>query len=164
MPAINVDGLKFTFPAGWEASKYDEWVYYREQFAKQMNHLAALDVLAVSPQKDAYLIEVKDYRHPDAVPPSELADAVANKVLCTLAAMLPARLRANEAAEKSLSRRVLGCRSLCVVLHVERKPGRRALPDLADLKQKLGKKLRAIDPHPKVVNMVEMHGLAWKVT
>lgn len=164
MPAINVDGLTFAFPQHWEASKYDNWAYYRNQFVKQMNHIAAVDLLAVSPQDDAYLIEVKDYRHPEAVPPSELAEVVVGKVLCTLAAMLPAHLRATVPTERDLSGRVLRCGTLRVVLHIEQKPGYPPLPDLADLKQKLKAKLRAVDPHPKIVSMAKMQGLQWTVT
>lgn len=164
MATIHVDGLTFAFPPGWQASKYDEWAYYRKQFLKLGDRVAAVDVLAVSPQGDTFLIEVKDYRHPETERPTVLADAIANKVLCTLAAMLPARLRANDAAEQSLSQLVLNCQSLCVVLHVEQSQARRPAVDLADLKQKLKAKLRAIDPHPRIVSMAKMQGLLWNVT
>lgn len=164
MPNLNVDGLTFTFPATWQASKYDEWAYYRNQFAKQGNGIAAVDVLAVSPGHAAYLIEVKDYRHPEAVKPSELPAAIANKVLCTLAAMLPASLLAVEVSEKNLAKDIIGCQSLHVVLHVEQPRAHKPVVDLADIKQKLKGKLRAIDPHAKIVHMAGMAGLNWTVT
>lgn len=164
MPQVLVDGLTFGFPAGWMAEKYDEWAYYRHQFIKQGNHIAAVDVLAVSPSQDAYLIEAKDYRHPETVKPSGLPEAVANKVLHTLAAMLPASLRANEASEKAMSAEVLKCRSLRVVLHIEQPPRHKPKVNLADIKQKLKAKLHAIDPHPKIVSMKGMGGLPWNVT
>lgn len=164
MPNINVDGLTFTFPATWQATKYDEWAYYRKQFAKQDNGIAAVDVLAVSPNHEAYLIEVKDYRHPNAGKPSGLPDAIANKVLCTLAAMLPATLLAVDNSEKKLAKAIIGCQSLHVVLHVEQPRAHKSVVDLADIKQKLKGKLRAIDPHAKIVHMAGMAGLRWTVT
>jgi hypothetical protein len=163
MAAIDVDGLTFTFPRNWEVSKYDEWTFYRKHFLALSDRVAAVDVLAVSPQGDAYLIEVKDYRHPDTERPTRLPDAIANKVLCTMAAILPAKLRANDAAEQSLSKHVLGCQSLSVVLHVEQPRAHLPVVDLADLKQKLKAKLRAVDPHPKIVSMAKMQNLPWNV-
>lgn len=164
MPAINVDGLTFTFPAGWQASKYDEWSFYRNQFCKQKSGIAAVDLVAVSPGKDAFLIEVKDYRHPEAVKPSQLPEAIANKVLSTLAALLPARLNANDPNEKSLSDEILRCSSLRVVLHVEQPAGHQPRVDLADIKQKLKRLLHAVDAHTKIVSMQNMLTLAWTVT
>ena len=73
------------------------------------------------------MVEAKDYRHPDARKPSELAETIVNKVPSTLAAHQP---------------RV----------------------DLADLKQKLKSKLRAIDAHPEIVSMTKPLGLGWVVS
>jgi hypothetical protein len=164
MPAINVDGLTFTFPAGWQASKYDEWSFYRNQFCKQKDGIAAVDLVALSPTNDAFLIEVKDYRHPQAVKPSQLPEAIANKVLSTLAALLPARLHANDPNEQKLSDELLRCTTLRIVLHVEQPAGHRPKVDLADIKQKLKRLLRAVDAHTKIVSMQKMLALAWTVT
>ena len=166
MPAIAVDGLTFSFPDGWNVSKYDDWTFYRQHFAKQGDFIKAIDLIVTliefPNEIDVFLIEVKDYRHPDTqrVLPSELAEEVARKVRATLAAMLPARLNANVIAEKTFAASVLACRTLKVVLHVEQR--HRAI-DLADLKQKLRGKLRAIDAHPKIVSIEEMRGLDWTV-
>lgn len=161
MPNVDVDGLMFAFPHGWQASKYDQWAYYRNQFIRQGNQIAAMDVVAVSPANEAWLIEAKDYRHPNAGKPSDLPGAVFNKVLCTLAAMLPASLRADDAAERQLSRDIVRCTSLRVVLHVEQNRG---VIDLADIKQKLKSRLKAIDPHVKIVSRAKPGGLPWTVT
>ena len=164
MPQLDIDGLTFTFPSGWQASKYDEWSFYRNQFAKQSKGIKAVDALALGPANDAYLIEVKDYRHPDTEKPSQLPDAIANKVLHTLAAMLPAKLNANEAAERQLAAAILNCASLRVIAHIEQP--RRHIPavDLADIKQKLRKLLHAVDAHPKVVSMNKTGGMGWTVS
>jgi hypothetical protein len=158
---IEVDGLTFDFPATWLASKYDNWTFYRKHFETQGNGIKAVDLLAISDRKEAFAIEVKNYNYPCATMPSELPDEFAQKVRDTLAAMLPARLNANVDTEKSLAADCLSCRSLTVVLHIEQ---RHHAIDLADLKQKLRGKLRAIDPHPKVVSAEKMLGLPWKVT
>ncbi|HEX7371108.1 MAG TPA: hypothetical protein VF284_12595 [Rhodanobacteraceae bacterium] len=161
MLSFDVDGLRFSFPDGWQASKYDEWAFYRSQFIRQANHIAAMDAVAVSPTNEAWLIEAKDYRHPNAGKPSDLPGAVFNKVLCTLAAMLPASLRAADHDERQLSHAVVRCTSLRVVLHVEQDRG---VIDLADIKQELKRKLKAIDPQVKIVSTANMGGLPWTVT
>lgn len=163
MPQLNIDGLTFTFPQGWQASKYDEWSFYRNQFARQSNGIKAVDALALSPENAAFLIEVKDYRHPDAEKPSQLPNAIASKVLYTLAAMLPAKLNANERLEKQMSTEILGCASLRVVVHIEQPQRRHPVVDLADVKQKLCQLLRAVDAHPRMVSMSNMGGMAWSV-
>ena len=163
MPALNIDDLTFTFPQAWQASKYDEWSFYRNQFARQGNGIKAVDAVVLAPTNIAFLIEVKDYRHPDTEKPSQLPEAIANKVLHTLAAMLPAKIHANDAAEQKLATAILNCASLCVITHIEQPQRGRPVVDLADIKQKLRRLLRAVDAHPKVVSMNTMQGLAWTV-
>lgn len=164
MQRLLVDGLKFDFPNGWQASKYDEWSYYRNQFVKQFNGIKAVDVIALAPRHLVILIEVKDYRHPDTEKPSELAQAVANKVMYTLASMLPCSLLANDPTEKALAALVLQCKELRVVLHMEQPRAHRPVVDPADILQKLKKLLRAVDAHPKVVSMQNNPLLPWTVS
>lgn len=163
MPVLSIDGLTFTFPQAWQASKYDEWSFYRNQFAKQGGGIKAVDAVVLAPTNVAILIEVKDYRHPDTEKPSQLPEAIANKVLHTLAAMLPAKLHANSPAEKQFATAILGCASLRVIAHIEQPQRHRPVVDLADIKQKLRQLLRAVDAHPKVVSMNDMNGLTWTV-
>lgn len=163
MTKLKVERLTFTFPVGWLASKYDDWSFYRNQFSRQFDGIQAIDVLACDPNGTAYLIEVKDYRHPDTERPSQLAQAIANKVLMTLAALLPARLNGNEPAERAIAQAMLTCQRLKVVAHIELPQQHQPAVNLADLKQKLAQLLRAVDAHPKVVSKNHMHGLGWAV-
>lgn len=162
MPVLNIDGLVFTFSENWQASKYDAWSFYRNQFSKQFDGIKAVDIVVFNPENTIFMIEVKDYRKPDTEKPSELPQAIANKVLHTLAALLPARLNANEPVEKQLAEKILKCHSLKVIVHIEQ-PHNRPVIDLADIKQKLNKLLRAIDAHPKIVSMNNMANLPWTV-
>lgn len=164
MCRLRIEHLQFEFPGGWQASKYDDWAYYRNQFAKQRDSLKAVDIVALSPEKTAFLIEVKDYRHPGAVKPSQLAEAIANKVLHTLAALLAARLRAHDLAEKDLAAAITACRELRIVVHIELPQQHDPVVDLADIKQKLKSLLRAVDPHPQIVSSNKMASLAWNVS
>ena len=165
MPILDVDGLIFTFPATWQASKFDEWSFYRHHFLTLRNNLQAVDILAISPHQVAFMVEVKDYRHPQAVKPSALAETIVNKVVCTLAALLPARLHINTPVEEQkLSMSVLKCQRLHVIVHIEQPTAHQPRVDLADLKQKLKTRLRAIDAHPKVVSIAKPLGMAWQVT
>lgn len=160
---LQVARLTFTFPAGWQASKYDDWSFYRNQFSRQHNGIQAVDVLASAPNGTAYLIEVKDYRHPDTEKPSQLPQVIANKVLMTLAAMLPAKLNGNDPDERTIAAAMLTCRKLRVIAHIELPKAHQPTVDLADLKQKLAQLLRAVDAHPKVVSKNHMPGLGWAV-
>ena len=110
---VKVDTLTFTFPSGWVAEKFDDSNFYRNQFSRQFNGIKAVDLLALSPERTAYFIEVKDYRHPNTIKPSDLADSIAKKVMMTLAALLPAKHRANEPREKVFATDVLGCLDYC---------------------------------------------------
>lgn len=163
MQVLDIDGLTFSFPENWDAQKYDEWVFYRNHFAKQRNGIKAIDALAIDPDKCAFLIEVKDYRHRDTEKPSQLPAAIATKVLDTLAAMIPAKLHATEQKEKKLAAAILKCLSVCVVAHIELPPRHIPVVDVADLKQKLKQLLRAVDAHPKVVSMHDLKGMKWTV-
>lgn len=119
--------------------------------------------MAISPAKQAFLIEVKDYRHPEAVKPSGLAEAIASKTMDTLAAMLPAKLLASEAEERIIAANFLKCTSLEVVVHIEQPLKRMPMVDVADIQQKLKQLLRAVDKKPKIVSVRDMRGLEWRV-
>lgn len=158
-----VENLTFTFPKGWTAEKFDDWNFYRLHFSKQMDGIKAVDLLAKGPDGVAYFIEVKDYRHPDAERPTALANAIALKVLHTLAALLPAKHHANEPAERALAAGVLECTEFKVIAHLELPRAGRRVVDPADIKQKLKQLLAAVDRRVKVVSMNDMQGLAWAV-
>lgn len=164
MNPLDVDGLLFSFPQGWRVSKYDEWGFYRNQFVRQQNGLRAVDLLVVAADDTAYLIEVKDYRNPSADKPSDLPSVLAEKVLHTLAAMLPARLGATNSAESQMASAVLAAKNLRIILHVEQPRRRIPLIDPADLQQKLKRLVRAIDPHVKVVSARNLGKLPWQVS
>jgi hypothetical protein len=163
---LHVDGLNFEFPEGWLVEKYDDWQFYRCQFSKQKNEIKAVDILALSPENCAYFIEVKDYRHPDTKPikPSELPQKIAGKVLDTLSALLPAKLRARKAEEQQFAKKILVCKNLKVIAHLELVKHRPPLIDPADIKDKLARLLRAVDAHPKVVSMKTLSKVPWTVT
>jgi hypothetical protein len=167
MTRIPVDGFDFSFPEGWTASKYDEWSFYREQFVKIRNGIKAIDILAVDPDRVAWLIEVKDYSVNPRTKPSDLCDEVAQKVLDTLAALLPAHLNAPVPHEKHLADAVLRTRKVRVVLHLEQpKKHSRLRPraiNPADVQQSLRLRLKPIDAHPKVTELATMRGMPWQV-
>ncbi|WP_437949442.1 hypothetical protein WME98_00720 [Sorangium sp. So ce296] len=168
MPTVAVDGLNFEFPSTWGTTKYDEWTFYRKQFSVVRDGLKALDLLAVDPEGTAWLIEVKDYRVHARTKPSALDDEVAGKVLDTLAAMLPAKVNANDAEEAEMATAVLGAKKLRVVLHLEQPKKHSTLRpraiNPADVQQALRRRLKPIDAHPFVAETSRMGSLAWRVT
>ena len=167
MQNLNVDGLVFSFPADWVVGQYDDWSFYRNQFIKLWQGIKSLDLLAVSPDKTAWLIEVKDYRQNKRTKPSELSVEVAHKVFDTLAAMLPAKVHACESTEKALATAVCRANGLRVVLHLEQPRHGSKLFDRAinpaNLTQQLRKLLKPIDAHPRVIDHLTKRGVAWQV-
>lgn len=166
MTDIQVDSLTFTFPSSWKVSKYDDWIFYRNQFSKMWNGIKAVDLIAIEEQV-TWLIEVKDYRTAPRTKAQDLSEEVAQKVFSTLAAMLPAKMNASVAQERAFAEDVIQATQLRIVLHLEQ-PAKhsklfpRAL-DPAKIQLKLRTLIKPIDPHPKVVESLRMQGLAWSV-
>lgn len=164
MPKIDVDGIAFTFPSGWVCSKYDEWAYYKS-YAKHRPRTKAVDLLAIDPNKTAWLIEVKDYSVHHRTKPSDLSAEVAQKVHDTLAAVLAARTNASDANEKKVAQKVMSATKLRVVLHLEQpakhsKLFKRAI-DPTKVRLQLKTLLKPVDAHPIVVEINQLRGLQW---
>ena len=164
---IQVDSLIFTFPDSWKVCKYDEWAFYRHQFSKMSPGIKAVDLLAIESQV-IWLIEAKDYRQHPRTKTIDLADEVVQKVLYTLAAMLPAKINASNTSESHFATEVLRGQQLRVVLHLEQpvktsKLFPRAI-DPSKVQLKLRSLIKPIDPHPKVVESNQMQRLQWTVT
>ena len=166
MTAVQVDRLIFTFPSSWKTCKYDEWIFYRKQFSKMWSGIKAVDLIAIDNQV-IWLIEAKDYRQQARTKARDLADEVAKKVFCTLAAMLPAKVNASNTSESYFAREVISGQRLRVVLHLEQpvktsKLFPRAI-NPSNVQLNLRKIIKPIDPHPMVVESTNMQGLAWAV-
>ena len=157
---IQEDRLVFTFPVDAISSKYDAWSHYRNQFNSAFGGTKAVDVVYAAADT-GWLIEVKDYRVNPRTKAIDLADEVALKVRDTLAGLISARLHANDGEEKRVADALLRKRRLRVVLHLETPRSRSRLrPNAIEpdkVLQKLKTLLRAIDPHPCVV---DQHSIA----
>ena len=152
MTAIVEGALTFCFSARCQASKYDDWSFYRNQFQPVANGCKAIDILCVEGDV-SWLIEVKDYRQHSRTKVIDIADELAIKVRDTLAGLASAAKNANEADECRHARQSLAKRRWRVVLHLEQSTTpRRLWPkpiDIANLLLKLRtKKLKAVDAHP----------------
>lgn len=165
MPTITEGQLQFDFPAGWQASQFDDWSFYRNQFQSVCGGAKAVDVLAIEPGRCLWSIEVKDYRRHRRTKAMDLADEVAQKVRDSLSALVAARANANEADEKGMADAALGCPRLRVVLHLEQPTKQSKLfpraIDPAKVQQRLRQIVKAIDPHPLVTELNRMLGVAW---
>lgn len=159
----------FTFQPDTQASKYDDWSFYRNQFKDRcFRDNKAVDMVCIAGDR-AWLIEVKDYREHRRTKPIDLADEVANKVRDTLAGLVAARFHATEPAEKALARELLRKRDLAVVCHLQQPAKHSRLRpraiDPAALQQKLRTLLKAIDPRVRVVDTRTLPaGLPWQVS
>ncbi len=167
MPTITEGTLSFTFPDGWQSSKYDAWSFYRNQFQSVCGAAKAVDILAIDPGTCLWMIEAKDYRHSRRTKAIKLPDEVALKVRDSLSGIFAARVNANDAGEKELAGKALKCPRIRVVLHLEqpRKHSKlfpRAI-DPADVQQRLKQLVKAIDPHPLVLEMTKMGSVSWQI-
>jgi hypothetical protein len=167
MSSITEGQLTFQFPDDWKASKFDEWSFYRNQFQSVCGGSKAVDVLAIEPRVCSWKIEVKDYRQHRRTKIIDLAEEVAVKVRDSLAALVAARANASDCDERDLASAALRCRRLRVVLHLEQ-PAKhsklfpRAI-DPAAVRQRLKQLIKAIDPHPLVLERARLGGVAWTV-
>jgi hypothetical protein len=166
MTVLHVDGLDFILPGQWLASKYDDWSFYRNQFARIGSGIKAVDLIAISADA-VWVVEVKDYRVHRRTKTVDMAQEFADKVLHTLSALLPAKLNAAEQSERDFAARVLASSRLRLVLHLEQPAKHSKLfprsIDPANIKLKIKQKLKAIDPHPVVAEMGKMQDLPWSV-
>lgn len=167
MVTLHVEELVFEFTEGWLAEKCDDWTFYRDKFERMGNNIKCLDILAISPQKVAYLIEAKDYRRHKREKPSDLIDEMCMKLVGTLAMLLPGKLNSTVVSEKALCSAILNATEMHIVLHMELPPPSRRLDpvngDSARIKMKMRERFKAICPYPKVANMDKMVGLGWTV-
>lgn len=163
---IQEEMLCFNFE--FYAIKFDDSQYYREHFIKIKNNIAAVDILAVN-DSIGYLIEIKDYKHPDTknLTPSELIEITVNKVISTLAAILLMKNNAVNEDEKTIAKKFSKVSQIQIVLHIEKPPPRRTLKqscwDFQAIEKSLKKRLKPIDAHPKIVSKENLKGLPWEV-
>ena len=165
---IAADGLSFCFPDGWEATKFDDWAYYRNQFSKAHKEIKAVDILALSPDKATlWLIEVKDFRAHPRTKSIPLQEEIWNIVFDTLAALLPAGVHAT-GHEQQFARAAGRVKNIRVVFHGEQPVKHRSLfPQSytpADIQQKFKALFKAIDPRALVVSSRTMPArIPWTV-
>lgn len=175
MTKIKEGDLTFSFPDRCQASKYDDWSFYRKQFQAVAGASKAVDILCVvkGDKGDAsWLIEVKDYRQHPRTNPSDIADDLAIKVRDTLAGLAAvAKEVKNYPDQCKLARKALATGRWRVMLHLEQpatvsrlRP--RPINSAAVLqKLKSEKKLKAVDAHPIICDRstIPNYNIPWTV-
>ena len=168
---ITEGNLQFDFNVNWDAQKYDEWNFYRNKFSHSCNlcnGIKAVDIVVYN-STTAWLIEVKDYRRHRRTKTIDLADEVSKKVFDTLSGLAAARFQANDTNEKNMAKNMLNKNELRVALHLEQpKFNSKLFPkaiDPADIKKKLKKQIKAIDPQPEVLDIATTNSTThWRVS
>jgi hypothetical protein len=160
--------LEHTFGAGWVASKYDDWPFYRDHFEQGCSGNKAVDFVAVDPAREtAWLVELKDYRVHRRTKGIDLIEEVAIKVRDSLAGLFAAAKHHAHHAHAEQARLALGAARVRVVLHLEQ-PRRtsKLFPrryELVDLQQRLKQRVRAVDPHPIVTEVGAATTPPWSI-
>ena len=167
MTEIEEGDLKFTFPDHCEADKYDEWSFYRNQFQSVAGGSKAVDIVCLSGDT-AWLIEIKDYRRHPRTKVIDIDDELARKVRDTLAGLAAASSNANIHDERTLAERALQTRRWRVALHLEQPNARSRLRpqpfDVANVLSKMGKKVKAVDAHPLILDReADRRDVPWTV-
>ncbi|NCC36095.1 MAG: hypothetical protein EOM24_29380 [Chloroflexia bacterium] len=167
MTTLHEPPVACTFPEGWIATNYDTWAFYRNQLSTCCGSTKAVDFLAYAPDRTLWLIEVKDYRQYRREKGVRLWDEVALKARDTLAGIVATRVNgAND--EQLYAAQALRARRIRVVLHLEQpRTSSKLFPrpfDPADMQQKLRQLIRAIDPHPKVIDLSTTDTVPWTTT
>ncbi|MDD5277610.1 MAG: hypothetical protein PHR16_16210 [Methylovulum sp.] len=164
---IQEGNLLFSFK--FDAIKFDDSQYYREHFIKIQNGISAVDILAVD-GNIGYLIEVKDYTHPDSeeLKLNDLIDAIVKKIISTLSAILPMKMNAHHQTEKDLASLFCKTNEVKIFLHLELPPPTSKLQQstwsFQNIQMKLKNKLKPIDAHPKVVAKKCPNRFPWTVS
>jgi len=158
--------LRFIFPENWRVSKYDDWSFYN-QFQNICGGAKAVDFCGVTPDRGTtWLIEVKDYRQYRRTKPSELPHEIACKFRDTLAGLACARVNSNDDRERDMADSFLRTGWIRLALHLEQpRKHSKLFPRAyqpADIRQKLKTLVKAIDPHPLVLDMF-FSGVDWTV-
>lgn len=159
--------LAYTFPAGWDSSKFDEWAFYRNQFQNAFCGNKAVDFLAYDPTpKTLWLIELKDYRQFRRTKDEKISlwDEVAIKVRDTLSCLVAAGADTGH-NQHGFADNGRKAKKLRVVLHLEQPRNHSKLfPrvfDPANVKQKLKSLVKPVDAHPVVIELNNMAGVPW---
>ncbi|MEI6785935.1 MAG: hypothetical protein WCQ21_34040 [Verrucomicrobiota bacterium] len=174
MPRLTEGNLACDFPATWHATKYDDWAFYRNQFSNCCNDgqspiralrgTQAVDFLAVDTSQTLWLIELKDYRRHRRTKPERIWTEVALKARDTLAGLFAAKVAVGH-PDHPFATRSLSCTRLRIVLHLEQpRTNSHLFPrafDPADVQQKLKQLVKAIDAHPRVVELQNMTHVPW---
>ena len=154
MTDIREGYLTFSFPDGCQASQYDDWSFYRNQFQSVTGGpTKAVDILCVDGDT-SWLIEIKDYRQHPRMKLIDIADELAIKVRDTLAG-LAAAAKAADVDQRDLARQALESVRWRVVLHLELPATTKDMIDnlfQRKFKTKGSRLLRAIDTHPIICN------------
>lgn len=170
MPNIPEGDFNYCFPTTWTAKKYDETSFYKNHFQSFANGCKAVDVLAFCDQDTLWLIEQKDYRQGSSITSAELFQAMADKVIGTLACLVAARAQAQHAgichtlATQALTKKKIRC-----VLHVEQpRSHSRLFPqviDPANARLKIRQTLRAVDNKAEIGDKTTLNnlGLGWTI-
>ena len=167
MPTILEGQLRFVFPDDWRATAVEKWSFYRNQFQSVCGGTKVVDMVAVESKKCLWKIEAKDYRLHRRTKTIDLAEEIAIKIRDSLALLIAASANANDPDEKEMARAALKCPRLRVILQLEQPAKHSALfpraIDPANVQQRLKQLVKAIDPHPLVLEMGRMLGVAWMV-
>ncbi|MYH15284.1 MAG: hypothetical protein F4149_08925 [Gammaproteobacteria bacterium] len=155
MNTIVEGALTFRFPKGCQASKYDDWAFYRNQFQSVAKGCKAVDIVCITADA-CWLLEIKDYRQDNRTKAIDIAQQLATKVRDTLAGLASAAKNANSTEERQFAHQaVASSRRWRVALHLEQPATpRRLWPTPIDqsnmLKKLRTKSLKAVDAHPVI--------------
>lgn len=165
MITVKESKLSLDFEDGWIVDKYDSWAFYRHQVAKISDGTKAMDFIAIDPAgRNLWLIELKDYREHSRSKKIDLAIEIAIKARDTLAGLMAARANAVP-PEQDVAKRAVKASHIRLAVHFEQpKKHSKLFPrafDRADVEQSIRRSVKAVDPHPVVIELASMSKVPW---
>lgn len=153
-----IDGIEIPISDRENATKYDDWAFYRNQFQKVGAGQKGVDIITIDNDKVLRLIELKDYRRNERTKNIEISLEIADKVRDTIAGIFTASINANDNYEKEFSKKCLQSNKIKVILYLlQPKVNSKLFPikiNIVNLTKDLKRKIKAIDPRPKVIGNI----------
>lgn len=147
--------LTFSFPDDCDVQKYDDWPVYKNRLQGAFGSLKAVDFICYQ-NKEAWFIEIKDYRSHDRQKTMDLIEEISWKIRDTVVGLVAISQTAPDQADKKFAKKILSAKKMHIIFHLEEKISQRRLATPGRDRQIKLKKLKgfvsSIDAQPKIVN------------
>jgi len=157
---LEKDGVRLTFPEGWEAIEGDkDNGFHKKNAAKTRENLRSVDIVAYdSNARTLWLIEIKDHTRHKRVDDRPLHMVLAEKAIDTMGSLhAAAKTTISESTDVLSARKFVSQSEKGHFIYIGMEPAHTSRLwgtgiDKSDLGLALRQRIRCIDAHPRVAN------------